>query len=85
MRSKLFHHRQRLQAPVAESVALPPVQGVAALNSPGKPNERVPLKLVEAPGIGHVLSAPPALSASSHTIDYTGGQRGVVLLHADRG
>jgi predicted RNA-binding Zn-ribbon protein involved in translation (DUF1610 family) len=49
-------------------------------------NQRVQLSLMEAPKMGHhVVSAPPVLSASSHTIDYVCGKCGVVLLHAERG
>jgi predicted RNA-binding Zn-ribbon protein involved in translation (DUF1610 family) len=49
-------------------------------------NQRVRLSLMEAPKMGHhVVSAPPVLSASSHTIDYVCGKCGVVLLHAERG
>ena len=44
-----------------------------------------PLKVIPAPRGGRALDAPPALSASSHTIDYTCGQCGAVLLHADEG
>jgi hypothetical protein len=55
------------------------------MSSPSQPNQRVPLKLVEAPSVGHAVTAPPVLSASSHTIDYTCGKCGVVLLHADQG
>lgn len=55
------------------------------MGSPSQPNQRVPLKLVQAPSVGRAVSAPPALSASSHTIDYTCGKCGVVLLHAELG
>jgi DNA-directed RNA polymerase subunit RPC12/RpoP len=47
--------------------------------------EKRPLRLIESPRVGHALNAPPALTASSHTIDYTCGQCGAVLLHADDG
>jgi len=30
-----------------------------------------------------VLSAPPILEASSHTIDFTCGQCGAILMHAE--
>ena len=43
------------------------------------------LKVVKHPGIGHILDAPPPLIASTHTIDYTCGGCGEVLLHADDG
>jgi predicted RNA-binding Zn-ribbon protein involved in translation (DUF1610 family) len=45
--------------------------------------EKRPLNLIETPRGGHVLNAPPILIASSHTIDYTCGQCGAVLLHAE--
>jgi predicted RNA-binding Zn-ribbon protein involved in translation (DUF1610 family) len=48
-------------------------------------NASVPLKLVEAASIGHAVSAPPVLVASSHSIDYTCGRCGTVLMHADHG
>ena len=43
------------------------------------------LTLIAAPAVGHVLSAPPVLEASSHTVDYTCGYCDVVLLHAEEG
>jgi DNA-directed RNA polymerase subunit RPC12/RpoP len=48
-------------------------------------HEQRSLKLIEAPRVGHVLNAPPTLIASSHTIDYTCGQCGAVLMHAEDG
>jgi len=50
-----------------------------------KEHEQRSLKLIEAPRVGHVLNAPPTLIASSHTIDYTCGQCGAVLMHAEDG
>ena len=47
--------------------------------------QKRPLKVIPAPSAGHALDAPPALSASNHTIDYTCGQCGAVLLHAEEG
>jgi predicted RNA-binding Zn-ribbon protein involved in translation (DUF1610 family) len=47
--------------------------------------EKRPLKLVSAPSVGHAINAPPILNASSHTIDYTCGNCGTVLLHAEAG
>jgi len=44
-----------------------------------------PLKVVNAPRVGHILTAPPALVFSNHTIDYTCGHCGTVLMHADDG
>jgi DNA-directed RNA polymerase subunit RPC12/RpoP len=46
---------------------------------------KVPLKLIPAPGTGSLLIAPPVLNASDHSIDYTCGHCGAVLLHADTG
>jgi hypothetical protein len=46
---------------------------------------RESLTLVPTPGSGPVVRAPPVLVASSHSIDYTCGQCGAVLLHAERG
>lgn len=43
---------------------------------------RIPLKLISTPA-GHMLSAPPVLIASTHTIHYTCGQCGIVLMHAE--
>jgi len=54
-------------------------------NSVAKDSPRESLMLVSTPGVGHVVSAPPVLIASSHSIDYTCGQCGTVLLHAERG
>ena len=45
----------------------------------------VPLKLVQTPGASHVISAPPVLIASFHTVNFTCGKCGTVLLHADAG
>jgi hypothetical protein len=47
------------------------------------PRSKIPLKVVLAPRTGHVLEAPPTLVASEHTIDYTCGHCGAVLLHAE--
>jgi predicted RNA-binding Zn-ribbon protein involved in translation (DUF1610 family) len=38
-----------------------------------------------APAIGVVLDAPPVLIASEHSVDYTCGHCGTVLLHAEEG
>jgi DNA-directed RNA polymerase subunit RPC12/RpoP len=43
------------------------------------------LKVIPAPGIGHVLEAPPTLIASDHSVDYTCGHCEAILLHADEG
>jgi predicted RNA-binding Zn-ribbon protein involved in translation (DUF1610 family) len=46
---------------------------------------RLPLTLVARPAIGTSTHAPPILDASSSTIDFTCGQCGTVLMHADQG
>ena len=46
-------------------------------------NRKVSLKVIPAPGIGHVLDAPPTLVASDHSVDFTCGDCGEILLHAD--
>jgi hypothetical protein len=43
----------------------------------------ISLKVVTAPAIGVVLHAPPMLVASGHSVDYTCGRCGTVLLHAE--
>jgi hypothetical protein len=45
--------------------------------------EKRPLTVVSAPSIGRAISAPPILDASTHTIDYTCGKCGTVLMHAE--
>jgi DNA-directed RNA polymerase subunit RPC12/RpoP len=44
---------------------------------------KVSLKVIPAPAIGQVVHAPPVLKASDHSIDYTCGHCGTVLLHAE--
>ena len=66
------------QASVAESsVVLPPVTREHIMTP------RIPLKVVIGPAVGVVLKAPPVLIASEHSVDYTCGRCGTVLLHAD--
>src|SRR5688572_12777456 len=48
----------------------------------GKKHPRVSLKVIDAPRTGPVVNAPPALIASTHTIDYCCGYCGTVLMHA---
>ena len=48
-------------------------------------HQRKSLKLVSSPRIGHIFAAPPPLIASTHTVDYTCGHCGAVLLHAEEG
>jgi DNA-directed RNA polymerase subunit RPC12/RpoP len=43
----------------------------------------IALKVIDAPPIGPVVRAPPVLKASDHTIDYTCGKCGTLLLHAE--
>jgi len=47
--------------------------------------QRKGLQIISAPAIGPVVSAPPVLEASNHTIEYTCGNCGVALLHAEAG
>lgn len=49
------------------------------------PRLKASLKLIPAPGIGAVVSAPPVLNASDHTVDYACAHCGTVLMHADEG
>jgi hypothetical protein len=53
------------------------------VNQPSKQNPRVALILAPAPGLRPIVSAPPVLIVSTHTIDYTCGKCGTVLMHAD--
>jgi predicted RNA-binding Zn-ribbon protein involved in translation (DUF1610 family) len=46
-------------------------------------NRVVPLKTIEAPATGPVVGAPPVLEASDHTVDYTCGNCGTLLMHAE--
>jgi DNA-directed RNA polymerase subunit RPC12/RpoP len=45
-------------------------------------DKKISLKIVVAPATGIVLKAPPVLVASDHSVDYTCGRCGTVLLHA---
>jgi predicted RNA-binding Zn-ribbon protein involved in translation (DUF1610 family) len=44
---------------------------------------KIALKVIVAPSTGHVVDAPPVLMASEHSVDYTCGSCGTVLLHAN--
>jgi DNA-directed RNA polymerase subunit RPC12/RpoP len=56
------------------------------MSSHQKPSHRrISLKTIAAPAIGAVVSAPPVLNASDHTIDYSCERCGTVLLHAEDG
>ncbi len=46
---------------------------------------KVRLKAVLTPVSGPIVSAPPALIASTHTVDYTCATCDAVLLHAEDG
>jgi DNA-directed RNA polymerase subunit RPC12/RpoP len=49
---------------------------------------KISLKAVSAPSKSAppiVLSAPPVLIASNHSVDYTCGRCSTVLLHAEKG
>ena len=41
------------------------------------------LRVVQPPSTGHVMSAPPTLIASIHTVDFSCGRCGAILLHAE--
>jgi DNA-directed RNA polymerase subunit RPC12/RpoP len=44
---------------------------------------KISLKVVHAPAVGVVLDATPVLRASDHSVDYTCGRCGTILLHAE--
>jgi predicted RNA-binding Zn-ribbon protein involved in translation (DUF1610 family) len=44
---------------------------------------KISLKVVSMPSRGIALTAPPVLFASDHSVDYTCGQCGTILLHAE--
>ena len=44
---------------------------------------RKALTVVSGPGKHPLVSAPPILNASDHTVDYTCGTCGTVLMHAE--
>jgi predicted RNA-binding Zn-ribbon protein involved in translation (DUF1610 family) len=45
---------------------------------------KISLKVISMPSRGIALKAPPVLIASDHSIDYTCGQCGTILLHAEK-
>ena len=47
--------------------------------------KQIRLRVIHAPAFGPVVSAPPVLKASDHTIEYTCGHCGAALLHAELG
>lgn len=48
-------------------------------------HRKIRLRLVTGPGLSALVSAPPILNASDHTIDFTCGDCGTVLMHAEEG
>ena len=46
-------------------------------------NRVVPLKIIEPPPVGPVVDAPPVLTASEHTIGFSCGNCGTILMHAE--
>jgi DNA-directed RNA polymerase subunit RPC12/RpoP len=55
------------------------------VNQSIKQNKRLALTLVTDHGNRHVVSAPPVLIASTHTVDYTCSKCDTVLMHAEEG
>jgi predicted RNA-binding Zn-ribbon protein involved in translation (DUF1610 family) len=48
-------------------------------------HDKISLKLIAAPQAGgSFVSAPPILNASDHTTDFTCGNCGTILMHAER-
>jgi hypothetical protein len=81
---------QRIQTESAPWMSLPvkfnSVEAEVSLPSAPMPeHKKKPLTVVSAPPTGHVLHAPPVLVASTHTVDYTCGHCGAVLMHAEEG
>jgi predicted RNA-binding Zn-ribbon protein involved in translation (DUF1610 family) len=48
-------------------------------------SRKISLQVVHAPATGTVLEAPPVIKASEHSVDYTCGHCGTILLHAEEG
>ena len=46
-------------------------------------DRKISLRVVTAPRTGILLEAPPVLNASDHSVDYTCGRCGTILLHAE--
>ena len=55
------------------------------MNAQHSENLKVRLKAVRTPVSGPIVSAPPILIASTHTIDYVCATCDAVLLHAEHG
>jgi len=45
--------------------------------------KKMALRVVTAPGVGHVLDAPPVVHASDHTVDYHCGRCDELLMIAE--
>jgi predicted RNA-binding Zn-ribbon protein involved in translation (DUF1610 family) len=50
-----------------------------------KEHVKMPLRVIERPPLGPSVTAPPVLNASSHTVDFTCGSCGTLLLQAEEG
>jgi DNA-directed RNA polymerase subunit RPC12/RpoP len=48
-------------------------------------SKRQALKLVDAPAQGAVVTAPPIITTSSHSVDYCCAHCGTTLLHSEPG
>jgi predicted RNA-binding Zn-ribbon protein involved in translation (DUF1610 family) len=59
-------------------VVLPPGRGREHMAT-----RKISLKVMTAPLTGHVVSAPPVFKASDHSVDYTCGHCGTILMHAE--
>jgi DNA-directed RNA polymerase subunit RPC12/RpoP len=46
---------------------------------------KVSLTIVPTSSVGQFVDAPPIIVASDHSVDYTCGSCGTVLLHAEEG
>jgi predicted RNA-binding Zn-ribbon protein involved in translation (DUF1610 family) len=46
-------------------------------------SRKISLKVIAAPATGAVLDAPPILHGADQSVDYTCGQCGTILLHAE--
>ena len=55
------------------------------MSAQSPPNPKVRLKLIPAPRLGSVVSAPPVLIVSNHSVDYSCGNCDTILMHADDG
>ena len=55
------------------------------MNTQNLEHLKVRLKAVQTPVSGPIVSAPPVLIASTHTIDFTCATCDAVLLHAEHG